>query len=294
MGSVKDLIVNLRVAGRYGLPERLARRAMSLHKSPTNTEFGLGVWGVSGRFSVGDLKGWIPPTEIKDKAEALTMTTAAFFEWLANNYTGISTCYKGVLDQDGRVTTVDHLLQKGDKTNLIVMKLAHIPESFCDGDLTRYREALGSGELQCGVADVESIFRNGFPLGSSTFKKMCKAVGFGDRYEQVATYSDTVALLDEVRAEVGRSGVNEGLQNILTASGLREIPNPGFVLDNTVFDTTTKFEPSGDREIFEEEARRNSGLDERGYDFWAKTIFPKLAAAQNDFTSEDEEDCEPR
>src|SRR3989338_6568833 len=118
MGSVKDLIVGDSPAGRLYLP-------------PTTNTFGRGAWDVSGRFSVGDLKKLIPDVEIKDKAEALTMSTGAFFEWLENNHPDIPTCYLGVAGTDGKVTTVRDLLDKGDKTHTIVMSLAHVPETFC-------------------------------------------------------------------------------------------------------------------------------------------------------------------
>jgi len=272
MGSVKDLIRDDSKAGR-------------LYAAPTANEFGKGAWRVSGRFSVGDLKEQIPDTNIKDKAEALTMMTARFFEWLSENHVEIPTCYVGVLDKDGNVTDTQKLIDKGDKSNIIVMDLAHVPKTYCNGDLEEYRKALMSGELQCGVADVESIFRKGFPLGSSTFEKIFKAVDKGKEYETLATYDETVAGLDKIREMTSKEELSrvQKLIRVLGSSGLTGIPNPGYVLEDIVYNSTTKFEEAGDRAITKEEERKYSGLDEQGYKLWEKYMFPSFARAQIDF-----------
>lgn len=277
MGSVKDLIRDDSLAGRLYVP-------------PTATDFGMGVWRVSGRFSVGDLKSLIPEVDIKDKAEALTMSTAAFFEWFANDTPDVPTCYLGVLDKDGKVTDTATLLDRGEKTNMLVMKLAHVPDSFSGGDLKAYRKALQTGELQCGVADIESIFRHGFPLGSSTFEKIFEAAHSKDRYETLATYNDTVRALDGIR-RVTRGAAGMGvfpkLVELLKKSGLKDIPNPGHVLKDIVYDTTTKFEAGGDRRLDNErETQELSGLDEEGYQQWKNEMFPELARAQIAFCEE--------
>ncbi|MEK6820290.1 MAG: hypothetical protein AABX71_01115 [Nanoarchaeota archaeon] len=275
MGSVKDLVIGCSPAGR-------------LYTPPTDTEFGKGVWQVSGRFSVGDLKEVIPDTTIKDKAEALTMSTAAFFEWLTEHHPEIPTCYIGVLGEDSEVTSVRDLIDRGQKTNMLVMKLAHVPETYCHGDLKAYREAISSGKLQCGVADVESIFRHGFPLGSSTFEKIFNEVGKGEEYETLATYPETIAALDEIRVMVAKRGLREfpGLEKLLAKSDLTGIPNPGFVLKHIVYNSTSKFEVAGDRELTPEEERKFSGLSEEGYALWTQHMFPELARAQIQFCDE--------
>jgi len=278
MGSVKDLIRDDSKAGK-------------LYTPPSVADFGLGAWRVSGRFSVGDLKEQIPECDIANKAEALTMMTAKFFEWLANTHPEIPTCYMGLLDKDGERVDVETLIQRGDTSNIIVMKLAHVPESYCGGDLYVYRKAIASGELLCGVADVESIFRCGFPLGSSTFEKITEAVGMKDEYEKAATYDETVALLDRIRAARAAArangGTNKKLEGILKRYGLGDtIPNPGFVLKEPVYDSTTKFESAGDRVIVEEEEEIYSGLDKLGYETWTRVMFPRLAQAQVEFCSE--------
>lgn len=276
MGSVKDLIVDGTLDGELLI-------------QPTQTEFGRGAWFVKGTFSVGDLKEQIPDTIIRYKPEALTMMVGRFFEWLADSYPGIPICYLGVLDRDGDITTTKKLLDKGDLSNVVIMKLAHVPETYSNGDLEDYRNALASGELQCGVADVESIFRKGFPLGSSSFEKIFKAVGMGKEYETAATYGENVAGLDKIRGMVEEKGLSSfpELEKILQKSNLGiTIPNPGFVLKDFIYNSTTKFEQSGDRDITKEEEKKYSGLDNEGYEQWTKFMFPMLAKAQIDFCDE--------
>ncbi|MBU1111389.1 MAG: phosphoribosylaminoimidazolesuccinocarboxamide synthase [archaeon] len=276
MGSVKTLIKDDSLAGKLYLP-------------PEVDNFGVGAWQVSGRFSVGDLKELIPPVEIENKAEALAMNVGSFFEWLADNHPDIHTCYLGMMDHDGVITDTQKLLDRGELSNIVVMRLAHTPESFSGGDLAKYRAALSSGELRCGVADVESIFRNGFPLGSSTFKKIFGSMQMGRMYEGLATFEETVEGLDLIRTMVARESLDifPRLKELLSKSGLGTIiPNPGFVLKNPVYDTTTKFEEAGDRDIGEAEARRLSGLSDGGYDLWKEDMFPELVQAQIDYAAE--------
>ena len=273
MGSVKKLL-------KTGL-------GASLFVPPTPTEFGRGAWEVGGTFSVGDLKEMIPPVTIKDKAQALTMQTGAFFESLAQTNPEIPTCYLGVLDRDGKLTTIRDLVDRGDTTNLIVMKLAHVPETFCDGDLRKYRDAISSEQLQCGVADVESIFRKGFPLGSSTFEKIFKEMYGKEKgqeiYEKLATYPETVEALEQIKDHITASGISTGLEKLLRKSHLDKIPNPGYVLNDIVYNSTSKFEIAGDRDLSPDEERKFSGLDDEGYKTWTQEMFPKLARAQVNF-----------
>ncbi len=271
MGSVKDLDTTSDKVGRFYIPPKIGA-------------FGLGGWVVSGRFSVGDLKDLIPPVEIAQKAEALTMITAAFFEWLAGNDPTIKTCYRGIIDADGRVTDTAALLQRGDTSNVILMDLAHTPRTFSGGNLDSYRAAMQSGELLCGVADVESIFRYGFPLGSSTFEKMFKSIGMKEVYDNIATFDKTVEGLDKIRAMVAQQGLGafSKLESVLQEAGLgTTVPNPGHILGKPVYNSTTKFEATGDRDIVtKEDERKLSGLDDEGYRLWAEVIFPKVALAQ--------------
>ena len=117
MGSVKDLIKDDPVTGKLYVPA-------------SARDFGRAVWKVSGRFSVGDLKNLIPDTNIKDKAEGLTMMTARFFEYLREESPFTETCYIGVLNHDGKIVSTEELMDNGERSNLIVMKLAHVPETY--------------------------------------------------------------------------------------------------------------------------------------------------------------------
>lgn len=280
MGSVKHLITD------PSKGEGIAyQRAAELYEQPTRTEFGMGVWWVAGTSSVGDLKEVIPSQEIDIKGPALTMMTALFFEKLAEKHPEIPTCYLGLLDKDGKEVSAQQLIDRGDTTNIILMRLAHTPQSYSGGDIGAYRASLDTmfGELKCGVADVESIFRNGFPLGSSTFKKIFNAVGLGSQYNYLATYQETVEALDSLRDFVEEKGLDNfpELQRVLIKYGLGEtIPNPGFVLHHPVYDTTTKFEAAGDRDIYEEEAMHLSGLTPEGYGLWTGEFLPNIVQAQ--------------
>lgn len=279
MGSVKDLIIDDSPAGR-------------IYRPPKVDEFGEGAWNVKGTYSVKDLKELIPPIEIPNKAEALAMTNGSFFEHLSNTHPDIEHCYLGMFDNErGEVVSVQDLLDRGETSNVVVMKLAHTPESFTEGNLGRYRGDLLTGTLQCGVADVESIFRQGFPLGSSTFKKIFRAAGpeMATKYQGLATYDEVTSGLEQIRASVDGEGWERfpELEQLLKDYGLgKEIPNPGFLLDKIVFDSTTKFERAGDREITREEERMFSGLNDEGYNAWTTNIFPRFAKAQIDFATQ--------
>lgn len=270
MGSVKDLIVDGPIGERF-------------YRPPTATDFGEGAWRVKGTYSVRDLKRLIPDVDIVHKPACLAMSNAAFFEFLSKEHPDIEHCYLGLIDSEGNVTDVRTLLDRGETSNLVLMKLAHTPESFSNGDLNAYRSALQSGELQCGVADVESIFRAGFPLGSSTFKRIFAAVGRASEYETLATYEQVSKSLDQIRMLVEERGLGSypELEKILRDSGLgTRIPNPGFVLREMVFDSTTKFESAGDRVINRDEERKLSGLNQEGYSLWTSKVFPNMSRAQ--------------
>jgi hypothetical protein len=110
-----------------------------------------------------------------------------------------------------------------------------------------------------------------------------------DYYEKLATYDETVAGLDRIRDLVSKEGLANfpGLERLLADSGLEsKIPNPGFVLKKFVYDSTTKFEKAGDREITKEEEKEFSGLSGEGYGLWTQDMFPKIVKAQIDYCNE--------
>ncbi|MFH1307656.1 MAG: hypothetical protein ABIH72_02285 [archaeon] len=287
MGSVKDLITRSGKLRNFNIPK-------GLYIPPLKNKWGQGAWDVSGRFSVLDLKEQIPETEIRNKAEILAMQTAHYFEALLNDYHGITQCYRGMLNHDGNVTTCQNLLDKGELSNIIVMSLSHSPETYwkkirkqkfdpkSPEQLIEYRRALRSGRLKNGIADVESIFRKGFPLGSSTFKKIFEAVGMKEDYLQLATYDEVVNGLDEVRKRVENQGIQAfpGLEGVLAEAQLDKIPNPGYILKGIATDSTTKFEKAGDRAISRQEAQHLSGMDPENYAIWAESWVPLIAAHQ--------------
>ncbi|MFH1501335.1 MAG: hypothetical protein ABIE22_05325 [archaeon] len=294
MGSVKDLITRTGMQFGYNIPS-------GLYVPAEKARLGRGPWKVSGRFSVLDLKELIPDVEIQNKSCTLAMETGLYFEALTNSHPDIQTCYLGMLSKDGKVTPAQELLDKGELSDMIVMDLSHSPESYwkkirrkpfdpkSKPQLEAYRRALRSGRLQNGIGDVESIFRKGFPLGSSTFSKIFKAVGMAEVYESLATYEETVEQLDEIRSMVEENGIHEypKLEAVLAEASLgHKIPNPGYILANFAYDSTSKFEKAGDRPLTAQEAQVLSGMDPERYAKWSQTWVPKIAEHQINYCHE--------
>ncbi len=257
MGSVKHLI-------REGL-------GADLYIPATPHMLGRGAWKVSGGFSVADLKGLIPHEfQVPHKNSVLAMEASAYFEDAANH--GIESCYEGMVDRSGKIVSVRDLLDKGELSDIVVMKLANTPPSGTAEDVAAYHEAIRKGEITAYVADVESIFRAGLPLGSSVFKKICTMMGLGDKYEQVATYDDTVLLLDEVRGAIADKGMPDVLSKYLGTLGIDGIPNPGAMLPRPVFNYTTKFAESGDADITIADVVNRLGGDDGVYQGWHEIL----------------------
>lgn len=261
MGSVKDLITDQTTpAGKLYIPAQPHR-------------FGQGAWKVSGRFSVGDLKNLIPPIEIAGKGAVLAMMTGAYFEHAEHQ--GIPSCYLGMMDAEGRIVSTDTLLTRGETSDVVVMNLANTPQGHSAEALRAYHAAIANGDISVYVADAESIFRAGVPLGSSVFKKIFGLMGRGEAYEQIATYDETLAELTLMRTRVLREGPGHfrELEQYLASIGLAHIPNPGQRLPKPVLNFTTKFSPSGDEDITEEQARTRMGLSESRYADWKALAF---------------------
>jgi len=257
MGSVKDLVLESR--GEYKYQEAKAHR------------FGLGAWRVSGRFSVGDLKDMIPPFEIQDKNHVLAMMAGAYWEHAESK--GMPTCYVGMLDRDWRIVDTQTLLGKGEKSDLIVMKLASTPKEHTDEGIRAYHQAVKDGDLTVYVADAESIFRAGFPLGSSSLGRIFDGAGMGEEYARLATYDETVRGLDEIRRRFGRKGGrSQRIQTLLAKLGLDYIPNPGATIWPPVLNFTTKFALGGDEDVTEDQARERMGLTPERYEQWKSMV----------------------
>jgi|GEM_PF-2290234 len=285
MGSVKDLITPENAVSNMEL------FAAQLYRPPQPHAFGLGAWKCSGRFSVADLKDLIPDVEIPDKKYILPMMTAAYFEHIASR--GVLTTYEGMMDKDGKVVSVNDLISRGDFSEFIVMKLANTPRFPHDATIDEkrqvikdYHTAINDGSITVYVADSESVFRAGLPLGSSTFKKIFKAAGRGDIYESLATYDQTAAVLEEIKRDVHSQGLVrfKDLWAILNDIGVKDIPFPGQMFDKIALNFDTKFELAGDLPIeTDEEAARRMGVAGYVYDIW-KTNVRNCAEDQIEFS----------
>lgn len=260
MGSTKDLVMDDSYAGR-------------LYQAPEPHKFGFGAWKVSGRFSVADMKGLIPKSEIPQKHFVLAMTAARY--WEAAAQVGLPSCYVGMLDANGKIVDTQTLLDRGELSDLVVMKLANTPKGNSKEDLADYHAAIQSGALTVYVADAESIFRAGFPLGSSSFKKMFELAGRKGEYEHLAMYEETVGGLDQIRKDIAEKGMDHfpDLKTYLTGLGLSKLPNPGLMMEGAVSNFTTKFAIGGDEDITEEMARLRMGLGEREHAAWKEMAY---------------------
>lgn len=257
IGSVKILLRDNSPGGKLYIP-------------PQPHKLGQGVWEMTGNHSVADLKSLIAPSAIAQKPEAMTMMAAAYWEYLAS--LGIESAYLGVLDRDGSMTDVGTLLDRGDTTRFMVMSLAMTPHDYsADETLTsqariEFHRRIDAGEVSVYVADAESIFRFGFPNGSSTYERIAKAAGYGDRYQLVATLDDTIALLDEIR--VSDAADSPEVKKVLDAAGLDFIPNPGYMIDRPVLNFDMKFNPGGDDPYTFGGAQQAMHLDPTAWDEW--------------------------
>ncbi len=259
MGSVKDLIRDESAAGRYYFPAQPSL-------------MGFGGWKVGGKSSFGDLKGLMPQTDITNKGEILAMGNAAYMESAAD--VGFPTTYRGMLSEEGDIVTVHELVRRGQTSDIIMMDLVNKPESSDPEHVAQYHAAIAQGDLSVYVADAESIFRFGLPLGASSFKKIFGFAGRKDQYETLATYEQTVAGLDEIRADVRRNGLDAFplLEGYLQELGLTEVPNPGHMLPEVRLNFTTKYDIGGDQDISREETRERMGLDREEHDEWEEFV----------------------
>jgi hypothetical protein len=183
-----------------------------------------------------------------------------------------------MVDHDGRVVDTATLLDRGELSDIVLMKLANVPKPksavLTREDVDDYHKAIAKGDITVYVADVETIFRVGFPLGSSTFEKIFRFVGMADAYAQLATYDETAAALSEIRDLIDTNGMNHypGLEAFLRSAGLNLVPNPGYMLRSPVTDFTTKFDVAGDKPLNYDEARDNMHITADEFSWWLDTV----------------------
>ncbi|MCH7567968.1 MAG: phosphoribosylaminoimidazolesuccinocarboxamide synthase [Nanoarchaeota archaeon] len=201
---------------------------LTITTEPTEAYFGEGIFEFSDRFSVFDWGAM--PDEIPHKGAALCMMAAWNFEELEKR--GIPTHYFGVESGwQGAITTED--LDKPSDAMVVMIANVYRPE-FIDGKWNYDRFGGIKGRSGNFVVPLEVIYRNGAPKGSSLFRKIDK---FRDK------------------------GDEEGLEKLLTSLGLSDVPEPGDMFPERVYDFTTKFEKI-DRPVSDKEAFYMSGLTE--------------------------------
>lgn len=251
-------------------------KSVKIIEMPEPHMFGRGRWTVEGTFSVADLKGLIPhEIRIPGKNYMLAMVAGKALEDAANN--GIPSTYIGMVDSRNRIVSVDDLIARGEKSDKIEFMLANVPKSDSEEDVRAYHEAIMNGEITVYVADVESIFRAGLPLGSSVFKKICEIANLKKEYGAATTYDETAAVLYKVK-------MDDRIHAYLKTLGVFPVPMPGAMLPKPVYNYTTKFSKGGDEDIEPAEAARRLGGLEKFSD-WRQTL-SKSAAHQIRFCRE--------
>jgi hypothetical protein len=172
-----------------------------------------------------------------------------------------------MLNHAGEIVDVQTLIDRGEVSNRVVMRTAYTPHAIrsrlTSAVRAAYHQRISDGDITSYIADAECIFRFGFPLGSSVFKNIAKAAGLGEEYELVATYNETVSLLDEARAVFAYTdGENHNkIWEALKKAGLKHIPNPGYMIGDPVLNYDTKFHPAGDMPLTLAEVQRDTHLD---------------------------------
>jgi len=142
------------------------------------------------------------PDDIPFKGMALAMMAGAFFERLKREFPEIKTHYRGLIDLDGIIRSVDKLMFPSNE--MLVDLVRVIRPNFVDG-LYDYSPLIG--EDRNYLTPLELIYRNSLPKGASIFKRLESG--------EVDYYRDL---------------------------GLKCFPDPGQVLPRPFFEVTTKLE----------------------------------------------------
>ncbi len=208
---------------------------------------GLKFFATKPSFSVFDLKELVVDT-IPLKDLSLTMMAAADFEVLGAN--GFRTHYVGLLDDRNRVVRTTDLKEPSKR---LVFRVYDFPADrvVCRPDGTydySYFEQ-NRGKLNGYVMPVEFVFRRGAPEGSSLFRKT------------IPNWQ--------------REGDTASIEKFLRRTGLNQLPNPGDMFPNPIYDFWTKMERS-DRPIGDDgnyaEALKISGLTEEQFLMVLRTL----------------------
>jgi phosphoribosylaminoimidazole-succinocarboxamide synthase len=197
MGSVKDL---------------------EIIKRPTRKATGVGRFHFSDRYSVFDWGEM--PDKIGHKGAALCLMGAYCFERLEER--GIKTHYRGLVDGNGKVVTLEKLEQPSDIMEIALVNVFR-PKAFIQDGKLEYDYGAYTLNVNNCLIPLEIIYRNGLPEGSSIFKRL-----------------------------------EEGMVTI-EQLGLDHYPRPGERLSKPVFDVSTKLEEK-DRYLTWEEAQNIAGL----------------------------------
>jgi len=197
MGSVKDL---------------------EIIKKPTKDVMGTGRFHFSDRYSIFDWGEM--PDHIDGKGAALCLMGAYCFERLEEN--GIRTHYGGLIENSGKLVAFEEVDQP---TNIMEFNLVNVfrPKTYKENRKVRHDYSMFTPNLKNYLIPLEIIYRNGFPEGSSIFKRL----------------------------EQGLITIEE--------LGLDRYPKPGERLSKPIFDVSTKLEEK-DRYVTWEEAKKRAGL----------------------------------
>jgi phosphoribosylaminoimidazole-succinocarboxamide synthase len=201
-------------------------------KKPTENSLGVGRFHFSDRYSVFDWGEM--PDQIEGKGASLCLMGAYCFEKLEEK--GIKTHYRGVVAEDGKVSTVQELKHPANIMEISLVNVLWPQQATKRGKLYDYGRF--TPNLTNFLIPLEIIYRNGLPEGSSVFKRL---------REGTITIEDL---------------------------GLDHYPKPGERLTRPIFDVSTKLEEA-DRYLTWEEAREISGMTTEEIDD-AKTTLLKV------------------
>jgi phosphoribosylaminoimidazole-succinocarboxamide synthase len=198
-------------------------------KKPTENSLGIGRFHFSDRYSVFDWGEM--PDQIEGKGASLCLMGAYCFEKLEEK--GIKTHYRGVVAQNGKVSTVQELKHPTSVMEISLVNVLRPQYATKQGKLYDYGRF--TPNLTNFLIPLEIIYRNGLPEGSSVFKRL---------KEGTITIEDL---------------------------GLDHYPKPGERFTRPIFDVSTKLEEA-DRYLTWEEAREISGMTTEEIEDTKKTL----------------------